>query len=241
MKYVVFFFLSLFSITAFSQRIAQSLNTAWEFVSEKNPDQREVVNLPHTWNAEDPFEGGKEYFRGKGIYSKKLFIPKQWKDQELFLVFEGSNQVTSLFVNQTNIGAHRGGYTGFVFDVTEALKFGEENQLRIEVDNRHHQAIPPLDADFNFYGGIYRDLKLVVTDKVHFEIANEAIGNLLIKTPEVSKERAEVEIETKVVNHTSATRKLKVEVAIFNPNSEKIAELEKNSKSSTTRNKSRKL
>ncbi len=224
---IILLFVILCSLKVFSQRITQNLNTAWEFASDKNPNQTEIINIPHTWNAEDPFDDGKEYFRGKGIYRKQLFVPEHWKDQQLFLKFEGSNQITTLFVNQTKIGEHRGGYTGFVFDITEALNFGEENQLRIEVDNSHHQDIPPLDADFNFYGGIYRDLKLVVTDKIHFETANEATGNLLIKTTNVSEEKAEVKVETKVVNHTSATKKLKVEVVIFNPNSEKIVVLEK--------------
>ena len=104
------------------------------------------------------------------------------QNKQTFIKFEGSNQITTLFVNNVEVGKHIGGYTGFVFDITKFLNYGEENELKIEVDNSHHQDIPPLDADFNFYGGIYRDIQLINTDKVHFVTANEAVGNIKITT-----------------------------------------------------------
>lgn len=144
------------SFNLHAQRNIQSINSAWEFSSEKDA-KSEIVNIPHTWNAEDAFRDGKEYFRGKGTYQKTLFVPQEWQQKRAFLKFEGSNQITTVFVNDEKIGEHRGGYTGFVFDISEALKIGGENKIRIEVDNTHNTDIPPLDADFNFYGGIYRD------------------------------------------------------------------------------------
>lgn len=228
MKSLFYFFAItlVWSFNLHAQRNIQSINSAWEFSSEKD-EKTKIVNIPHTWNAADAFRDGKEYFRGKGTYQKTLFVPQEWQQKRAFLKFEGSNQITRVFVNDEKIGVHRGGYTGFVFDISEALKIGEENEIWIEVDNAHNPDIPPLDADFNFYGGIYRDLQLILTDNVHFELENEAAGNMLIKTPEVSAEKAQVTFETKIVNHSETPKNLKVHVDIFNPEKQKIETLTK--------------
>ncbi|GHA26846.1 beta-galactosidase [Salinimicrobium marinum] len=223
------FLVLLISVTqTFSQRTEKTINSAWEFTTAEDSEKTHKVNIPHTWNAEDPFRDGKEYFREKGIYRKTIFAPEEWQEQQVFLKFEGSNQVTTLFVNNTLIGEHRGGYTGFVFDITSALLPGTENKIRIEVDNSHNPDIPPLDADFNFYGGIYRDLWLITTNEVHFEMANEAAGNFLIKTPEVSAENARIEIETRVVNQSGERKRLTVEAEIFDPQGNSVQTLRRN-------------
>ena len=211
------------SSLVYSQRQVRSLNTAWQFSSEVHAER--TVNIPHTWNAEDPFRNGKEYFRGTGTYTKQLYAPQKWQKEQVFLKFEGSNQVTRLYVNDQLIGEHRGGYTGFTFDITKALKLGQENLLRIEVDNSHNPDIPPLDADFNFYGGIYRDLWLITTPKLHFEITGEAAGNFLIKTPEVSKNKAAVEIQMRLVNRAEESKVATVEIEIFDPQGNSVKTL----------------
>lgn len=141
--------------------------------------------------------------------------------------FEGSNQITTLFVNGEKIGEHRGGYTGFIFDISPALKPGEENSIKIVVDNSHNKNIPPLDADFNFYGGIYRDLELIITDKVHFEVANVAAGNILVRTSEVSEESGLINIDATVVNHSSKNFQGQVELEVFDPSGKSIKILNK--------------
>lgn len=223
--FLVFLFFTSF---AYSQRQVQTLNSAWKFSSEVHPEQ--IVNIPHTWNAEDPFRDGKEYFRGKGTYTRTLYAPQKWQNKQVFLKFEGSNQVTTLYVNDQLIGEHRGGYTGFAFDITKALRPGAENKLKIVVDNSHNVDIPPLDADFNFYGGIYRDLWLITTPKLHFETANEAAGNFLIRTPEVSAEKGSFEIETKLVNDSGKRRSVDIEAEIFSPEGNSIKTLRKKMK-----------
>lgn len=212
---IVSLFFLLFCSLSYAQRQVQTLNSAWKFSSEVHPER--IVNLPHTWNAEDPFRDGKEYFRGEGVYSRTLYAPQKWQNKQVFLKFEGSNQITTLYVNEQLIGEHRGGYTGFVFDFTGALNPGEENKLKIVVDNSHNVDIPPLDADFNFYGGIYRDLWLITTPKLYFDTANEAAGNFLIKTPEVSAEKGALEIETLLVNNLTEKTKAIVEAKVFDP------------------------
>jgi beta-galactosidase len=226
MKTTCFFYLFvLLGSTAIAQRQVQSLNSAWRFSSEVQPEK--IVNIPHTWNAEDAFKDGKEYFRGKGTYKKILFAPQKWQNKQVFLKFEGSNQVTEVFVNGTFAGKHIGGYTGFVINISEELKFASENELKIVVDNSHDTNIPPLDADFNFYGGIYRDLELIITDKLHFELENAAAGNILVRTPQVSEEKALVQVEARVVNDGEAFRNTIVSLQILDPNAQKLKTLTK--------------
>jgi beta-galactosidase len=227
MKHLIYLFLffTLLSSPGHAQRQVQSLNSAWRFSSEVQPEK--IVNIPHTWNAEDAFRDGKEYFRGKGTYEKSIFAPQKWQNKQVFLKFEGSNQVTEVFVNGTSAGKHIGGYTGFVIDISEKLTFNAENELKIVVDNSHNTNIPPLDADFNFYGGIYRDLELIITNKLHFELANAAAGNILVRTPEVSEKKALVKIETAVVNDSETFKTAVVAVDIFDPASEILTTLTK--------------
>ena len=97
------------------------------------------------------------------------------------------------------------------------MKAGEENLIKIEVDNSHNTNIPPLDADFNFYGGIYRDLELILTEPVHFEAANEAAGNILVKTSEVSGESGLIKVEATIVNHSTKNLRSRVELEILDP------------------------
>lgn len=227
MKKLLFFLFSTTCLISYGQRNVQSLNAAWEFTSTQQPETSQFVNIPHTWNVEDPFRDGKEYFRGTGTYRKTFFVPEEWKDNRIFLKFEGSNQITTLFVNEKRIGEHRGGYTGFVFDISETLQPNAENSIRIEVDNSHNPDIPPLDADFNFYGGIYRDLWLIITPQVHFETANEATGNLLIRTPEVSEQAGKLEVETTIVNNSAESKRSEVRIDIFDPKDRLLKTLRK--------------
>lgn len=126
------------------------------------------ISIPHTWNNLDGQDGGGDYLRGKGWYKYSLDIEKD-VSKEYWLEFLGVNSVADLYVNGTHIGQHRGGYTLFRFDVTDALISGR-NQILICADNSPFADVIPLTADFTFFGGIYRDVNLIVCDKIHFAL-----------------------------------------------------------------------
>jgi len=216
----------LISLNTQAQRLVKTINSGWEFQLE-NSENPKIINIPHTWNAEDAFNDG-DYFRGKGSYKKQIFIPENWNNKSVFLKFEGANQQTRVFVNESLAGKHTGGYTSFIFDLSEYLEPGASNEIRIEVDNAHNANIPPLEADFNFYGGIYRDLELIITGKSHFQLEGETAGNLLIKTPEVTTKLAEVIFEGKMVNNR---KHLKLQIEITDPSGNKISDYEEPLKS----------
>lgn len=110
----ILYYLSLFfcylSITnASAQRPDSLINQDWRFVKgyaynmQKDPPWQ-AVNLPHTWNAEDALAGQLDYYRGSGWYEKDLYLPSAYQGQRLFLLFEGSNAVTDVFVNHQLAG-----------------------------------------------------------------------------------------------------------------------------------------
>ncbi|MDX1542881.1 MAG: glycoside hydrolase family 2 TIM barrel-domain containing protein [Christiangramia sp.] len=204
-----------------AQRLVKTINSGWQFQLE-NSDRIETVNIPHTWNSKDAFNEGP-YYRGKGTYQKQLYIPQNWNEGSVFLKFEGANQHTKVYINDAFIGEHTGGYTAFIFELSQNLKFGETNQVRIEVDNSHNQDIPPLEADFNFYGGIYRDLELIVTGKDHFKLEGEAAGTMQVHTPAVSEELAEVNFSGEISR--SNNKDLILEIEITDPDGKVVKTL----------------
>ena len=150
------------------QREDKLINQDWSFrfSHQVNASAARRVDLPHTWNAQDALGGKHDYKRGIGNYTKKIFIRPEWQGKRLFLRFEGANCVSNVFVNGKHIGEHRGGYGAFVFEITDKVEYGKENTLLVRVNNGEQLDVMPLVGDFNFYGGIYRDVHLLLTDNL---------------------------------------------------------------------------
>lgn len=205
-------------------RTVISLNNGWEFKLDKETSFKKV-NLPHTWNAEDAVDDKKNIYRGEGIYKKNLKL-NLTQGQKAFLYFEGANQSASLTVNSQFIGEHKGGYTSFAFDISNAVGEGD-NQIEIAVSNQYDVNIPPLSMDYIFYGGIYRDVYLVVTNPVHFDLMNFGSEGILISTPKVSKKVGEVVVQARLKNEMNKEQKVKLIHRLIAPNGKEIKRLEK--------------
>lgn len=175
----------------------------------------ERVTLPHTWNAADAFDKRAKYRRGAGWYRRPLELPPSMRGKRVFVYFEGANQVADLYVNEKHAGRHAGGYTAFVFDVTDYISFSRPNLLAVRVDNSHDPDIPPLNADFTFYGGIYRDVWLIATSPIHVAVTDHASPGVFISTPEASAQRAPVRITGTIVNAGDAPARVRVLNRIF--------------------------
>ncbi|MGN0523885.1 MAG: glycoside hydrolase family 2 protein [Eubacterium sp.] len=151
------------------------INDKWEFFFEGAPveDTSEItdwekISIPHTWNNLDGQDGGDDYRRGRGHYRRRLNIDKG-ESNEYWLEFLGVNSVADVYVNDIHIGQHRGGYTLFRFNITDAVKSGE-NTLVVYADNSPFPDVIPLEADFTFFGGIYREVNLITVPRLHFAL-----------------------------------------------------------------------
>lgn len=212
--------LLLLSTSLFASRKEILLNNDWmfRFSHQVQKNSAERVNLPHTWNSGDALSGKQDYYRGMGNYEKKLFVKPEWKGKRLFLRFEGVNTVATVFVNSVCLGEHRGGYGAFVFEITDKVKYGAENEILVKVTNALHLDIMPLVGDFNFYGGIYRDVNLIVTDPVNISLTDYASPGVYLMQNKVTKQLADVKAKVLVSNGSSKPEPVQVNVKIWDGN-----------------------
>ena len=207
----------LYGMSMFAQRQDILLNNDWNFrFSHQVQKGTEVrVDLPHTWNAQDALSGKIDYKRGIGNYEKNLFIRSEWKGKRLFIRFEGVNNIADVFVNRRHIGEHRGGYGAFIFEITGKVEYGKENSILVRVNNGEQLDIMPLVGDFNFYGGIYRDVHLLITDETCISPLNYASPGVRLIQDSVSHKYAKVRAVVDLSNGGSGNREVELNVRLL--------------------------
>ena len=147
-------------------RKEQLINENWLF--RYHDGSETVVNIPHTWNNIDGQDGGDDYYRGTCIYEKKFTAPVFGANERLYIEFAGVNASAKVIINGKTVVTHDGGYSTFRVDITDYVT--AENHMIVEVDNSKNDRVYPQKADFTFYGGIYRDVKLIVLNQYHFDM-----------------------------------------------------------------------
>lgn len=175
-----------------SKRSIHSLNEGWQFFQNGVCSK---VSLPHTWNAVDGQDGGNDYYRGTCRYVRTLKNPARADGARVFLEVKGAAMSAEVRLNGELLAAHQGGYSTFRVDLTEHL--AEENELEITVDNSDNDTVYPQKADFTFYGGLYRDVNLIVVPEVHFDLTYcGAPGMKVTPVVDLEKKSAAVTVET---------------------------------------------
>ena len=186
-----------------------SILDGWAFAAAELPadssfedvlDAGERITLPHTWNAIDGQRGG-EYRRGRFTYARP--IPAEAADVETWIEFAGVNSSAEVYLDGRLLARHDGGYSTFRVNLTGGLADGERTLLVI-VDNTANDRVYPQQADFTFYGGIYRDVRLITVAREHFELSDHG-GPGLTVTPELAGDRAVVALNAGVANAASGT------------------------------------
>ena len=172
-----------------------NINKDWLFVKNTaDVAAREgvKVDLPHSWNAEDGFDGGNDYFRGSCLYVKTLNKSELPAADSYYLEIRGANSSADVFVGGEKLAHHDGGYSTWRVDLTDKLT--DSTELAIIVDNSANETVYPQMADFTFYGGIYRDVNLICVNKAHFDLDYYGAPGIKI-TPVVEGADAKVEVE----------------------------------------------
>ena len=172
-------------------RTIVSFNEGWLFTKQ---GKDEPVTLPHTWNAVDGQDGGGDYYRGACRYTKQFPKPALNPGEEAWLEFKGAAYTADVSVNGEALCHHEGGFSTFRIKLPE-LK--DENTVEVRVDNSSNDRVYPQKADFTFYGGIYRDVKLIIVPKTHFDL--DYLGSCGIRvtaTPDGDKATVRVESRT---------------------------------------------
>ncbi|HEX5152959.1 MAG TPA: glycoside hydrolase family 2 TIM barrel-domain containing protein [Parafilimonas sp.] len=217
-----------------------NFNTHWAFYRgdiqhaeaiDFNDQDWYAVSVPHVLRLEKKHNGGNQVYQGIGWYRRYFVVPASFKNKRLTICFHGVQMNCDVFLNGEKLYTHYGGYMGFVVDITNKVKFDSDNVLAVRATNVDDPQTPPgkqqAKLDFNYYGGIYRDVKLVVTNKLYISDPLEANkiagGGLFITYPKVSKENAEVNIKTHVINELNDQENVKLVTIIQDKNNREVA------------------
>ncbi len=160
-----------------------SLNADWEFV--KLPDYKldnfvipeveyERISIPHTWYTDD------SQYRGFVLYKKSIKVDKNCK--KAFIEFLGADQICYVYVNKVFIGKHEGAYATFRFELPKEILSDENLDIEVFLDNSPNQIISPLIGDFTIFGGLYRDVNLLITDENHFDYMYYGTDGIIVKS-----------------------------------------------------------
>ena len=233
MKKLFYIFILLFIVgwAQAQQRVVYTINDGWKFTKGSpfeaqltgcDDSSWETVNIPHTWNDKDADDETPGFYRGPVWYRKQLFIDKSQEGRQAVIYFEGAKQEVRFYLNGQFVGEHKGGYTRFCFDITSHLRYGQENLFAIYVNNVYNPNIPPLSADFTFFGGIYRDVYLQFMNPVHIATNDYASSGVYIRTPEVNNSAASVEITTLLTNDMPQATEIRVENIICDADGKEV-------------------
>lgn len=197
------------------------------------------LDLPHDWSIEgkseknNPSEGdGGFYPMGTGWYRKTFSVPAQWKNQKVAIYFEGVYMNAEVFVNGKSVGMQPYGYTSFEYDLTPYLKFGQQNTIAVKVDNSKQK-----NSRWYSGSGIYRHVWLKIRNPIHIKTWGVAIS-----TPEVTNEKAIVQVKTIVKNETASPQSILLATTITNKKGSAVAnadikiELQANEEKELTQN-----
>jgi beta-galactosidase len=209
------------------RRLVRSLNADWRFLlgdardADADPVTAtdgelpwELVNLPHSVRLEPLNASGGRNYQGGCWYQKRLELNDAWRGRLIYLHFEGAMQVADVWLNGRKLLTHYGGYLPFTIDLTPHARFGagagagEANILVVRLDNRDNPQVPPgkpqRELDFCYFGGLYRNVRLEVLDRLHVSdvlLANQvAGGGVFVTYPRVSRDAATVRVQTHVQN-----------------------------------------
>ena len=212
--------------SASGQRLSENFNREWKFqigdvagadAVAFNDKKWDDANLPHSFSM--PYFAADRFYVGYGWYRKHFEVPAAWAGKRINLEFDGVFQVAELFVNGRRVGEHQGGYTGFTFDITDAVTRGD-NVVAIRVNNNWNARLAPRAGEHTYSGGIYRNVRLVVTDPIHV-----AWYGTSVTTPQVSKVSATVNVKTEVINESRTAKTVTVKTSIVDAKEITVAEM----------------
>jgi beta-galactosidase len=191
-----------------------NFNSDWQFGKADNAPELtnitawEKVQLPHTTKIESLVVSNQ--WQGDAWYKKTITTNPNWKNKQVFIRFDSAMNASEVFLNGKKISTHLGGYLPFTVNLSSDLKFDAPNELVVHLDNRDNAITGPKplkNLDFNTYGGIYRNVYLIVKNDLYISDAisvnKTAGGGIFVSYPEVTDAKATVKINTHLVNSSS--------------------------------------
>lgn len=215
-------------------RVIQPLNHNWLFIKSKPELAHSLpatkwkhVSLPHTWNAKDGQDGGGDYYRGTGTYKRTFRLGEQFKNKKIYIHFDGATTAATVYVNGKQVGVHKGNYGAFRFDITKQIKLEQENILVVTVNNEIDDNVAPLSADFTFFGGLYRKVRLISSANVHIDNSNHASSGVFWAQTDISQRLAKLDVSSTLVNESSKDANISITAQLRDADNNIVAKSEK--------------
>ena len=211
----------------------------WKFIGSDTLTGAEVtgfvdrewtaVTVPHTWNSWTQLQT-----YASAWYRSRFTVARGLGDRRTYIVFEGVTTIAEVFVNGQRVGGHRGAYTRFIVDATDALKPGPDNVLAVKVSNDRPSTADCLPSGrsskslFHFYGGIYRKVWLLTTNAVHIDPTESASSGVFVLPTKVGPDVAEFGVKTLIRNTSATPRTLTVKNRFLDAQNREVAVIEGN-------------
>jgi len=209
----ILFLVFLFSIGSINSQSRTKVNfgSDWEFKREETNSNWEKITIPHTAKIEPLVVNNQ--FQGTCWYQKKFTLAHS-KNKKVFLYFEGVMQEADVWINDQKVTNHKGGYLPFTVDVTPFLK-SKGNAIKVKVNNEDNPEFLPgkplKDLDFNYYGGIYRNVYLITTDKLYItnpiQANKKASGGIYVNFNDINKNKASGTVQVHLKNEYTVEKK----------------------------------
>jgi hypothetical protein len=212
--FVILFLLSKVNAQEFLQYRSNFQIEKWKFYkgeihsAESGGDIDESywqdVVIPHTWNTQDVLTEGPRYYQGVGWYRTKLVLNRDKKNNRYFIRFEGVSLVVDVYFNGNYLGTHKGGYSSFIFEITNFIRNRETNYLAVKVNNITQLDVAPSGTYlYPIFGGIYRPVVVFSTSDLCISPLDYASSGVYISPVYVTDNSADIEVKTLVNYHSS--------------------------------------
>lgn len=225
-KLAFFVFLSFLGSEALCNTISDgsprkmlSFNTDWEFRKDSlmhTTDSWEKVSVPHTWNNVDMQTQRNSFYAGKATYKKKFTISEEFRNKRVFIRFGGVASVADVLVNNKFIGNHAGGYSAFVFEITNYINFGKDNEIIVKVDNSSRPDVIPVNHRlFGVYGGIYRPVQIIITNYINICLTDYASPGVYLTQNNVTNKSADLKVKIKIDRRNTVPDTIQLKTLIY--------------------------
>ena len=194
------------------------INNDWLWAPDKNSEYT-AVRIPHTVKVTPLNYFDAHEYQMVSFYKRTIHADREWEGRKVFVTFEAVAHEAEVFVNGETAAVHRCGYTAFTVDLTEFLKYGQDNTLEVKCDSNESLNIPPFGfvIDYMTYGGIYREVHLDIKEMDH-------ISDVFVRAG--MDKRVKITTEIEGVGELSAKiRSLKSGRVIFEGKCESEAEI----------------
>ncbi|WP_051293392.1 glycoside hydrolase family 2 protein [Olivibacter sitiensis] len=185
----------------------------------------EDITVPHTYNKDD-MQLSKDFYTGDAFYRKTFEVGNGLKDKRIFLRFEGVGSVATVYLNGKYLTEHKGAYSAFAFEITNLVVHGKENTLLVKTNNDARRDVIPINQNlFPIYGGIYRPVSMIVTDKVNFTVTDYASPGIYI-TQNTSVKKSTVHVKAKLENKEKTIKTVTLQTVIKDASGKQVASAE---------------